>query len=148
MMEERLRFREDAPAGVLELSARINRADSIVIVTPEYSSGYPGVLQERPGLFEAGVQAKTLWDHSRVLSRRRNDVPHFTAAGNFHLGGVPIPATLPVFRVQERFDADDNPQAPDFQKRAKDFFDELLWFTEALANHRAHTTRIVSSAGI
>src|SRR5437016_13360126 len=45
MMEERLRFREDAPASALELSARINRADSIVIVTPEYSSGYPGVLK-------------------------------------------------------------------------------------------------------
>jgi len=46
MMEERLRFRDDAPASVLEFSAKIEQADSIVIVTPEYSGGYPGVLKK------------------------------------------------------------------------------------------------------
>jgi NAD(P)H-dependent FMN reductase len=45
IMEERLSFREEAPTSALELGARINRADSIVIVEPEYSSGYPGVLK-------------------------------------------------------------------------------------------------------
>jgi NAD(P)H-dependent FMN reductase len=34
MMEERLKFREDAPGSALELSAKTNRADSIVLVTP------------------------------------------------------------------------------------------------------------------
>ena len=45
MMEERLRFRTDPPSPVSDLSTKVDRADSIVIVTPEYNSGYPGVLK-------------------------------------------------------------------------------------------------------
>ena len=45
MMEERLRFRDDPPPALSEFSGRISRADAIVIVTPEYNSGYPGVLK-------------------------------------------------------------------------------------------------------
>src|SRR4051794_17904890 len=45
MMEERLRFRDDPPASIMELSLRIARANAILIVTPEYNSGYPGVLK-------------------------------------------------------------------------------------------------------
>ena len=63
-----------------------------------------------------------------------------------HLGGVPIPATLPVFRVQESFDAEGNPLVADFQKRAKEFFDELLWFSEGLASHRAKATPAAAKA--
>src|SRR5260221_3503850 len=39
MMEERLRFRDDAPASATTFSATIQRADAIVIVAPEYSGG-------------------------------------------------------------------------------------------------------------
>src|SRR5215831_3923421 len=45
MMEERLRFRDDAGPNILEFSAKIARATSILIVTPEYSGSYPGVLK-------------------------------------------------------------------------------------------------------
>src|SRR5205807_1943358 len=45
MMEERLRFRSDPPPSVVDFGAKINRADSILIVTPEYNGGYPGVLK-------------------------------------------------------------------------------------------------------
>jgi len=45
MMEERLRFRDDAPPNVALFSSKIRAADSILIVTPEYSGGYPGVLK-------------------------------------------------------------------------------------------------------
>jgi NAD(P)H-dependent FMN reductase len=141
MMEERLKFREDAPGSALELSAKTNRADSIVLVTPEYSSGYPGVL-------------KNALDYLKPECRRKpfGIITVSSAEGGMmclislrqvilHLGGVPIPATLQVFRVQESFDAEGQPQAPGFQKRAKEFFDELLWFTEGLASHRANTIR-------
>ncbi len=139
MMEERLRFREDAPPGALELSARINRADSIVIVTPEYSSGYPGVLKNALDYLKPEYKRKPFG--IITVSSAEGGMMCLISLRQviLHLGGVPIPATLPVFRVQESFDADGNPQAPDVQKRAKEFFDELLWFTEGLASHRANT---------
>jgi NAD(P)H-dependent FMN reductase len=45
MMEERLRFCNDPPPGLREFSEKIARADAVVIVTPEYNNGYPGVLK-------------------------------------------------------------------------------------------------------
>src|SRR5438552_16579663 len=45
IMEERLRMRDDPPPGLREFAAKIDRADGIVIVTPEYNNGYPGVLK-------------------------------------------------------------------------------------------------------
>ena len=148
IMEERLRFRDDAPASALELSARINRADSIVIVTPEYSSGYPGVL-------------KNALDYLKPECRRKpfGIITVSSAEGGMlclislrqvilHMGGVPIPSMLPVFRVQESFDAEGKPPAVDFQRRAKEFFNELLWFTEGLATHRANTARAAAQARI
>jgi hypothetical protein len=55
-----------------------------------------------------------------------------------HLGGVPIPATLPVTNVRDAFDADGNPADPAFHKVAQSYFDEFLWFTEALSAHKRH----------
>jgi len=57
-------------------------------------------------------------------------------------------AAWSVFWLQESFHADGNPLAPDFQKRASDYFDELLWFTEGLATHRAKTNPTAAKAKI
>src|SRR3954454_1616031 len=45
IMEERLHHRDDPPPGLQEYAAKIARADSLIIVTPEYNNGYPGVLK-------------------------------------------------------------------------------------------------------
>src|SRR3982750_4548245 len=45
IMEERLRFQENPPDSVRKFSEKIARADAVVIVTPEYNHGYPGVLK-------------------------------------------------------------------------------------------------------
>src|SRR5207302_10690125 len=45
IMEERLHRRTDAPPRLQEYAAKIGRADSLIIVTPEYNNGYPGVLK-------------------------------------------------------------------------------------------------------
>jgi NAD(P)H-dependent FMN reductase len=86
------------------------------------------------------VQTKAFWDHYGVIAEGGMLCLISLRQVILPLGGVPIPAMLPVFRVQESFDAEGNPQTPDFQKRAKEFFYELLWFTEGLAGHRADAT--------
>src|SRR2546423_15490270 len=45
IMEERLHHRDDPPPRLQEYAAKIERADSLIIVTPEYNNGYPGVLK-------------------------------------------------------------------------------------------------------
>jgi NAD(P)H-dependent FMN reductase len=45
LVEERLRFLEAPPPGLTALSERVNRADAVVIATPEYNKGYPAALK-------------------------------------------------------------------------------------------------------
>jgi hypothetical protein len=53
------------------------------------------------------------------------------------MGAFPIPASLPVSRVQDSFDEDGNPKDPSYEKRAESFIAEVLWFTEAIATQKA-----------
>jgi NAD(P)H-dependent FMN reductase len=45
IMEERLGRIDPPPPGLADLGASIEAADAIIIVTPEYNHGYPGVLK-------------------------------------------------------------------------------------------------------
>lgn len=142
MMEERLRFRDDAGPNIVEFSAKVARASSILIVTPEYSGGYPGVLKNaldylRPEYkrkpFGVVTVSAVATGGILCLSSLRQII--------LHMGGVPIPASLMVPNVQQAFDAEGSPTDPKLNQQAKAFLDELLWFTEAIANHSAKSAR-------
>ena len=137
MMEERLRFRNDPPASVNEFSLQITRADSIIIVTPEYNSGYPGVLKNALDYLKDEYRRKpfgiitvsSAWSGGILCLASLRQVI-------LHLGGVPIPATLPFPSVQDIFDNEGNPYDPKWNRRAHSYLEELLWFTEAMAEQR------------
>ena len=143
MMEERLRFRDDAPASVLEFSAKINQADSIVIVTPEYSGGYPGVLKNALDYLKSEYKRKP-FGIVTVSAVETGGILCLDGLRQvvLHLGGVPIPASLMVADVKNSFDVEGKPADPTFMDRAGNFFDELLWFTEALAARRGSTAEM------
>jgi NAD(P)H-dependent FMN reductase len=141
IMEERLRFRNDPPPGLVEFSGKMNRADSIVIVTPEYNNGYPGVL-------------KNTLDYLLPEYKRKPFGIVTVSGGGFGgmyclaqlrlvilgMGALPIPAAFPVSTVQNSFDADGSPKDPAYEKRAETFITELLWYTEAVAVQRAKSS--------
>ena len=138
IMEERLRFRDDPPPGLMEFAEKIARADSLLIVTPEYNNGYPGVL-------------KNALDYLLPEYRRKPFGIVTVSAGGFGglnclaqlrlvslgMGAFPIPAGLPVSRVGSSFEEDGNPVDPSYEDRARSFLEELLWFTEAIADRKA-----------
>jgi NAD(P)H-dependent FMN reductase len=142
MMEERLRFRDDAPESVLRFSEKIEQADSVVIVTPEYNGGYPGVLKNALDYLKGEYRRKP-FGIITVSTAETGGILCLVALRQMviHLGGVPIPAYLLVTRVQEAFDSEGRSCNPKLDTRAKAFFDELLWFTEALTTHRQKTAR-------
>jgi NAD(P)H-dependent FMN reductase len=133
MMEERLRFRDDASPAVREFSGHMGRADAIVIVTPEYNSGYPGVLKNALDYLKDEYRRKP-FGIITVSAAWSGGMLCLTALRQviLHLGGVPIPAILPVSKVQKTFDKQGDPVDQAFRQRVKAYFDELLWFTEAL----------------
>jgi NAD(P)H-dependent FMN reductase len=139
IMEERLRMQETPPAGVKEFSEKLQRADALLIVSPEYNNGYPGVLKNALDYFGPAEYKNKPFGIATVsaggfggqmcLSQLR-----LIALG---LGGFPIPAAFPVSTVQNSFDEDGNLLEERYEKSAAAFIASLLWHTEAVATQKS-----------
>jgi NAD(P)H-dependent FMN reductase len=136
-MEERLRFNDNPPPSVVQFSAQMCKADSVVIVTPEYNNSYPGVLKNALDYLKDEYKHKP-FGIVTVSSSGCGGILCLASLRQviLHLGGVPIPAALPVPHVQDKVSASGVINDCAITERADLFFDELLWFTEALSNHR------------
>jgi NAD(P)H-dependent FMN reductase len=137
VMEERLRFRDDPPPSVSAFSTKIKQADAIVIVTPEYSGGYPGVLKNALDYLKDEYRRKP-FGIITVSAVETGGILCLVALRQviLHLGGVPIPGSLLFPRVQESFDPEGKLSDPALAKRARSYFEELLWFTEAFVTQK------------
>jgi NAD(P)H-dependent FMN reductase len=137
MMEERLRFRNDPPPEVILFGSKVRQADSLLIVTPEYNGGYPGALKNALEYLKDEYRHKP-FGIITVSAVETGGILCLVSLRQvvLQMGGLPIPVSLLVSRVQEAFDSQGRPSDPAFVKRAKAYFDELLWFTEALAAQR------------
>lgn len=134
MMKERLRMTDDPPKTVQEWGRIIEKADGIVITTPEYNHGYPGVLKNAidyllPEYSRKPVGIVTvssgIFGGVRCLEALRQSV--------FGFGGFPIPAELPVTKVGESFSEDGHPNDEAWFGRTDRFLDTMIWFTDAIA---------------
>ena len=111
----------------------IIRADGLVIVSPEYNHGYPGSLKAvldlmlREYIHKAvafvGVSAGP-WGGTRVIESMVPMVRELGLAVTF--------ADLNFPKVQNIFDSEGKLLDTAFEKRAKDFLDELVWMSTVL----------------
>src|SRR2546430_15003496 len=111
----------------------IVNADGLVIVTPEYNHGYPGTLKAvldlllREYIHKAvafvGVSAGP-WGGTRVIEALVPMVRELGLAVTF--------TDLNFPKVQNTFDEAGKLLDPAFEKRAKDFLDELVWMARVL----------------
>ncbi len=116
-----------------EWKEAIIRADGLVIVAPEYNHGYPGSLKAVLDLLLkeyihkpvalVGVSAGP-WGGTRVIEAMVPMVRELGLAVTF--------SDLNFPKVQNTFDAEGKLLDPAFEKRAKDFLDELVWMSTVL----------------
>lgn len=137
-LEERLRFRDDPPPRAEEFGSKISRADALVIVTPEYNNGYPGVLKNALDYFLPEYRRKPIG----IVTVSAGGFGGVTCLAQLRLitlgmGAFPIPAALPVSRVQDTFDGEGNLLDPSYERRADGFLREVLWFAEAISSQKA-----------
>lgn len=137
IMKERLSRDENAPAAAHALSRMVQEADALLIVTPEYNHGYPGVL-------------KNAIDYLYTEYRRKPVGIVTVSAGPFGglralealrismlaTGAVLVPAELPITRVDESFTEDGEPTSDAWDRRLEKFLSELFWLTEAITLRR------------
>jgi NAD(P)H-dependent FMN reductase len=138
IMEERLHRRDDPPLRLEEFGGKIGRADSLVIVTPEYNNGYPGVLKNALDYLLPEYERKPIG----IVTVSAGGFGGINCLAQLRLvtlgmGAFPIPASLPVSRVRDSFNEDGTPNDAAYEKRAAEFLGEVMWFTEAIADRKA-----------
>lgn len=111
----------------------IIKADGLVIVTPEYNHGYPGALKAvldlllkeyiHKAVAFVGVSAGP-WGGTRAIEAMVLTVRELGLAVTFSDLNFPF--------VHKTFDSEGNLLDQAFEKRAKDFLDELVWMSSAL----------------
>ena len=117
----------------------IIRADGLVIVTPEYNHGYPGALKSvldlllkeyiHKAVALVGVSSGT-FGGARVLEALVPIVRELGLAVTF--------ADLNFPKVEQKFDQNGGLLDSAYEKRVKDFLDELVWMSRTLKWGREH----------
>ena len=135
VMEERLGRIDPPPPGVAELGAAIAVADGVVIVSPEYNHGYPGVLKNALDYY--------------LPEFRRTPVALVTVSSGGHggvnawaqlvtvlvyMGAFVLPQTVAVARAQDAFDAEGRAVDQAYVRRVDGMLAELTWLAGRLAD--------------
>ncbi len=138
IMEERLHRRDDPPPRLREYAGHIARADSLILVSPEYNNGYPGVLKNALDYLLPEYERKPIG----IVTVSAGGYGGINCLAQLRLvtlgmGAFPIPENLAVSRVHDTFSDQGTPKDPAYEKRTETFLDEVLWFAEAIQDRKA-----------
>ena len=133
LFDERLNLQKSPSGKAIDFSEKIQNADGVIIVTPEYNGGYPASLKNAIDLLYNEWHRKPV-----AISTVSNGVfggTQVITSLQFSLWKIrawTVPAMFPVPKVQDLFDEKGNPtDSIDTNKRAHVFINELLWCIEA-----------------
>jgi NAD(P)H-dependent FMN reductase len=127
-----------APAVLEELADLFRRADGFMVVSGEYNHGIPPALKN---LLDHFLE-EYFWRPCAIVSYSGGRWGGVRAAVQLRaclaeMGMVTIPSTLPFARVQDTFALDGTPADPKTASYATEFFNEFVWYMEALKTKRA-----------
>lgn len=133
IMEERLGRIDPTPAHVAELGVKIEQADALVIVTPEYNHGYPGVLKNALDYFYAQYK-RTPVALVTVSDGGHGGVNAWAQLVTVlvHMGAIVLPKTVAVSNVDKSFAEDGTPLETSYIKRTDGMIAELVWLASKL----------------
>ena len=129
IFEERLSSMINPSPEVLQFAEKIDKADSVIIVTPEYNGGYPASLKNAIDVLYKEWKRKPV--ALATASYGQFGGAQVTTSLVFTLwkiGVCLVPAQYPGPRVQDAYTEDGIPVDKEgTEKRAKIFIEELLW---------------------
>lgn len=133
IMEERLGRIDPAPPGVPELGAKIAAADALIIVTPEYNRGYPGVLKNALDYFYAQYK-RTPVAIVTVSNGRHGGVNAWAQLVTVltQMGAIVVPVTVAVEVADETFSPDGEAIEPSYVRKTDRMIGELIWMASRL----------------
>jgi len=129
VFDERLQYMPDPADNVLDFQKRINQAEGIVLVTPEYNGGYPSSLKNVIDLLYKEWQRKPI-ALATVSAGPFGGTQVMTSLlfSLWKIGAWVVPAMFPVPQVQNNYDEEGVPKDKEStDKRAGKFIAELIW---------------------
>jgi NAD(P)H-dependent FMN reductase len=125
-----------------EWSAKMSRADGLIIVSPEYNHGYPGELKlmldqlyreyNRKPVGICGVSAGGLGG-ARMVEVLRIALIEFQM--------VPIRTAVYFSNAHALFDGEGKITDPAYKDKVTGLFNEVLWYAKALKSAREEASR-------
>ena len=133
IMEERLHKRDDPPPGTPAFSRAVSDADAVVVVSPEYNGGIPGVLKNALDYLYKEWARKPVG----IISVSGGgfggiEVKNQLQLLFLRLRAVPV-AHMAVSHVHEAFGDDGTPADPAYRSNFDRFHEILLWYAQALS---------------
>lgn len=137
LMVQRFEDLREPPPNLEKFRRQLVAADGLMIVSPEYKNGYPGVLKNALDYMEAGIFTRKPVGIATVSSGGFGGLNCLAQLRLVCLamGGLPIPATFPVSRVKDALSDTGTLVDERLTPKLKTFIDEFLWYTEALKNY-------------
>lgn len=136
IMEERLHMRDDPPPRMEEFSEAIQGGDAVVVVSPEYNGGIPGVLKNALDYFYKE------WDRKPVgiVSVSGGGFGGVQAQAQLQLfflrvRALPV-ATMAVSGVAGSFGDDGTPTEEHYLKGFARFEETLSWYARVMRHAR------------
>lgn len=133
LFEERLKYQKNPSPSAKEFAEKINEADGVILVTPEYNGGYPASLKNAIDLLidEWNRKPVAISTVSSGNFAGMNVIPSLQYS-LWKIKAWTVSAMFPVAKIGDAFDEEGVPADREAtEKRAKTFLDELLWCMEA-----------------
>lgn len=133
IFEERLKFISNPTEDMLSFAEEVEKADGIIVVTPEYNGGYPASLKNAIDLLYVEWKRKPI--AIATVSAGAFAGTQVITSIQFSLwkiGALTVPAMFPVATVEKTFDENGTPSEKEAtDKRASVFVKELIWWIDA-----------------
>lgn len=118
---------------VKELGARLNRADALIFVTPEYHGSFSGVIKNALDYYWAEFQRKAIG----VIAASSGKMGGINASSQLQhvvlsLGAYPVPMKLLVPEVHLAFDEGHQPVNERLVQSTEKFLTEFMWYAGAI----------------
>lgn len=144
IMDEQVEEGSELADKIQAISRRLEEADALILVTPEYHGSFSGVLKNALDYFWAEFKKKPIG----VVTASAGKMGGINASTQLQhvilsLGGFPLPLKLLIPEVQDAFNESFEPVRAGIDGRAHKFLDEFFWFADAV--YRQKTRKLAGA---
>jgi NAD(P)H-dependent FMN reductase len=137
VMQERNAYLKVKPEGMEEFSQKLEAADGIVVISPEYNGSIPGALKNTLDYFYPELSKKVIGLLTVSAGNLGGiNVHHDLQKWVLHMRAYAIPMKYLLTQIHQAFDEAGIPTDEHFIKSTSLFINELTWLTEAISNQK------------